>query len=111
MPKKISERQRLLTYAMTASEEQLTEGLELFRTALAARYSKTQTRAAKGRKAAPKPAKLAQPELPNVLAADEERDEPAPAKRGKQSDKFQPDPTVMKMIDESKQENGQAATA
>lgn len=40
MAKRISERQRLLTYAMTADKEQIEEALDIFKTALASRFEK-----------------------------------------------------------------------
>jgi hypothetical protein len=47
MPKKITDRQRLLTYAMTAEEPQILEALETFKAALTARFPKERKKRAK----------------------------------------------------------------
>lgn len=62
MAKKITDRQRLLTYAMTANEDQITEALETFRAALAARFPKDRKK--RSRKASPQ--SDAQPTLPGT---------------------------------------------
>lgn len=41
MPKKITERERLLGYSYRATKEELDEAVEIFRTALRARFAST----------------------------------------------------------------------
>jgi hypothetical protein len=95
--KKISDRQRIITYASQCSQEQLSEAIETLQAINAGRFPREAKRAARARKGAAKQPTPAQPELTEIS------DEP-PAKRTRtrQQDKFQPDPHMLAAIEENK---------
>jgi hypothetical protein len=111
--KKITDRQRLMAYAMSATEEQLQDAVNLFKEAQAVRFPKQARKAPMGRKAATQARPTAiQSELPGTVAADGGASEAEaveqPTRRGRKSaDKFIPDPHMVAAIEEKHQ----AATA
>jgi hypothetical protein len=104
MPKKISDRQRIITYASQVSEPELLEAIETLQAIRAGRFPHKQEKSAKGRKKrAPEPV---QPALTAAAAPVEEHTDAAPKRGRNNQDKFTPDPAVMRMIKES--ESGEA---
>jgi hypothetical protein len=113
MPTKpVSDRQRIITYASACDESALTEAIETLQAIRAGRFPKESKRSARGRKAgakrgAPEPVQLTISDEPTNGSNDAGATQPRRGRKHSEPEKFTPDPTVMRMIDENKQ----AATA
>jgi|ERR1051325_2858140 hypothetical protein len=120
--KKISDKQRLITYAAQATEEQLSDAIETLQAIRAGRFPKERRKSATPRKTRTAKPTASQPELPAMPPKDEAvTDEQAGEllttlvsdsknkTSRRQSEKFTPDPEVMRIISEEKQ--GLAASA
>ena len=103
MPKRISDRQRLIGYAMNASEEQLQDAIETLKAIQSNKYPK-QAKSPATRKARAKKAAAAQPELPAMPAEESEDEDVIELPRGRKIEKFKPDPHMVAAIEEGKRE-------
>lgn len=115
MPKSIPDRERIITYASQVSESELLEAIGTLQAIHRGRFPKDQKRAARGRKAGRKQAtpELVQPSLTDAVIDSDatEVEQPTRTRRGKApEDKFQPDPAMLKNIEESKREQAAAAS-
>lgn len=112
--KKISDRQRLITYASQCNQEQPSEAIETFQAIYAGRWPKEPRKQARGRKSAKKQAATLPPEL---FQDDTERElttEEAGADLSKLDskrkpsrrslEKFTPDPHMLAAIEENKRD-------
>jgi len=113
MPKRISETQRLISFAMNASEEGLSNTIETLRAIQSNRFPKTSAKPATARTRGPKKVKKAAEQLtiPGAAVAETEDEPEAEDNRpahARKIDKFQPDPSMMRNIEESKRERATA---
>jgi hypothetical protein len=111
MPKRISETQRLISFAMNASEEGLSNTIETLRAIQSNRFPKSPSKPATPRTRGPKKAKreaeqLVIPGTPLAASEDESEAEDARPAHARKVDKFQPDPAMLRNIEESKQAAG-----
>jgi hypothetical protein len=100
----MSDRQRIITYASQATEEQLSEAIETFLAIRAGRFPKERKRAATTRKARVQKATVAQPELPAMPDEAEATSELEVKTPRRKIDKFLPAPHMLNAIEENKRE-------
>ena len=105
MPKRISDRTRIINFAMTADEGEINHTIETLRAIAANRFPKA--RAVSTTK--PKKQKRAIGVQTNIDDIIDAGPPIQPQKQNGKADKFVPDPDVLRMVEESKAERGEAA--